>query len=86
MRKARGSQPTLARCSRSRSAARLALPVAAARDHFDMVALPGHLLVTGTLARRSGDGVEVGDGEPERRVGVDGEPQRRGGQARAAAR
>ncbi len=52
-------------------------------DNFDVVALPVHLLVTGTLARRSGDGVEVGDGEPEGRVGVDGEPQRRGGQARA---
>ncbi len=51
-------------------------------DHFDVVALPDHLLVTGTLARRSGDGVEVGDGEPEGRVAVDGEPQRRGGRAR----
>lgn len=51
-------------------------------DHVDVVALPVHLLVTGTLARRSGDGVEVGDGEPEGRGGVDGEPQRRGGQAR----
>ena len=55
-------------------------------DHFDVVALPVHLLVTGTLARRSGDGVEVGDGEPEGRVGVDGEPQRRGGRAESAAR
>jgi hypothetical protein len=53
-------------------------------DHFDVVALSGHLLVTGTVARRSGDGVEVGDGEPEGRVVVDGEPQRRGGQARVS--
>jgi hypothetical protein len=51
-------------------------------DHFDVVALPVHLVVAGTLARCSGDGVEVGDGEPEGRVGVDGEPQRRGGKAR----
>jgi len=51
-------------------------------DHFDVVALPVHLPVTGNLARRPGDGVEVGDGEPEGRVGVDGEPQCRGSQAR----
>jgi hypothetical protein len=51
-------------------------------DHFDVVALPVHLPAAGTLARRSGDGVEVGDGEPEGRVGVDGAPQRRDGQAR----
>ncbi len=50
-------------------------------DHFDVMAFPVHLVVAGTLARCSGDGVEVGDGEPEGRVGVDGEPQRRGGQA-----
>ena len=76
-------QPTLARCSRSRSAARLALPVAAARTNFDVVALPVHLPVTGNLAHHSGDGVEVGDGEPEARVGVGGEPQSRDGPARA---
>ena len=50
--------------------------------HFDVMALPVHLLVAGTLARGSGDGVEVGDGEPEGRVGADGEPQRRGGRGR----
>jgi hypothetical protein len=47
-------------------------------DHFDVVAFPGHLLVAGTLARCSGDGVQVGDGEPEGRVSLDGEPQCRG--------
>jgi hypothetical protein len=51
-------------------------------DHFDVVAFPIHLLVPGTLARCSGDGVEVGDGEPEGRVVVDREPQRHGGRGR----
>jgi hypothetical protein len=51
-------------------------------DHFDVVALPVHLLVAGTLACGSGDGIEVGDGEPEGRVGADGELQRRGGRGR----
>ncbi|HEY1921045.1 MAG TPA: hypothetical protein VGH27_36205 [Streptosporangiaceae bacterium] len=51
-------------------------------DHFDVVAFPAHLLVAGTVARRSCDGVEVGDGEPEGRILVDCEPQRRGGRGR----
>jgi len=51
-------------------------------DHLDVVALPVHLVVAGTVACCSGDGVEVGDGESEGRVGVDGEPQRRDGKAR----
>jgi hypothetical protein len=51
-------------------------------DHFDVVAFPVHLLVAGTLARCSSDGVEVGDGEPESRVGVDREPQCRLGRGR----
>jgi hypothetical protein len=51
-------------------------------DHFDVVAFPVHLLVAGTLARCSGDGIEVSDGKPEGRVGVDREPQRRGRRGR----
>jgi len=47
-------------------------------DHFDVVAFPGHLLAPGIAGRRSGDGAEIRDGEPEVRVGVDGEAQCRG--------
>ena len=47
-------------------------------DHLDVVAFPVHLLATGSFARGSGDGVEIGDGQPEGRVGVDREAQRRG--------
>jgi hypothetical protein len=44
-------------------------------DHFDVVAFPVHLPVTGTSGRGSGDGAKIGEGEPEGRVGVDGAPQ-----------
>jgi hypothetical protein len=50
-------------------------------DDLDMVAFPVHLPATVTLARGSGHGVEVGESELERRVGVDGEAQRCGGPA-----
>ena len=46
-------------------------------DDLDVVAFPGHLMATGRFARRSDHGVEVGDGKPEGRVGVDREAQRR---------
>src|SRR5579875_578196 len=52
-------------------------------DHFDVVAFPAHLLVAGTSACCSGDGVEVGDGEPESRVNVDRESQCRLGRGRS---
>ncbi len=45
-------------------------------DHLDVVALPVRLLASGSVVRRSGDGAEVGDGQPEGRVGVDREAQR----------
>ena len=45
-------------------------------DHLDVVAFPVHLLTTGIFAGGSGDGVEVGDGQPEGRVGVHREAQR----------
>jgi len=44
-------------------------------DHFDVVAFPVHLPVTRTSGRGSGDGGEIGEGEPEGRVGADGAPQ-----------
>jgi hypothetical protein len=44
-------------------------------DHFDVVAFPVHLPVTWTSGRGSGDGAEIGEGEPEGRVGADGAPQ-----------
>ena len=44
-------------------------------DDLDVVAFPVHLLATGTFAGRSGDGVEIGDGQPEAGVGVDREAQ-----------
>ena len=47
-------------------------------DHLDVMAFPAHLLATGSFAHCSGDGVEIGDGQPEGRVGVDREAQRRG--------
>ena len=51
-------------------------------DYFDVMAFPIHLAATDRLRASISEGVEIGDGEPEGRVGVDGEPQRRGGQAR----
>ena len=50
-------------------------------DHFDVVAFPVHLPVTGTSGHGSGDGAEIGEGEPEGRVGADGAPQCRDGSA-----
>jgi hypothetical protein len=47
-------------------------------DHLDVMAFPAHLLATGSFAHCSGDGVEIGDGQPEGRVGVDREAERRG--------
>jgi hypothetical protein len=44
-------------------------------DDFDVVAFPRHLLAIGTFAGRSGDRVEIGDGEPEAGVGIDREAQ-----------
>jgi hypothetical protein len=45
-------------------------------DNLDVVAFPVHLPTTAALASGSGNGVEVGEGEFERRVGFDGEAQR----------
>ena len=59
----------LARCSRSRSAARRR-PGGRGTDHFDVVALPVHLPVLMALSGRSADGVEIDDGEPEGRIGL----------------
>jgi hypothetical protein len=50
-------------------------------DDLDVVAFPVHLPATVALARGSGHGVEVGEGELERRVGFDGVAQRCGGPA-----
>jgi hypothetical protein len=50
-------------------------------DHFDVVAFPVHLPVTRTSGRGSGDGSEIGEGEPEGRVGADGAPQCANGSA-----
>jgi hypothetical protein len=47
--------------------------------HFDVVSFPVHLAATGTLGCRSGKRLEIGDGEPERRVGLDRPAQCRGG-------
>jgi len=44
-------------------------------DHFDVMAFPVHLPVTGTSGRGSSDGAEIGEGEPEGRVSADGAPQ-----------
>ena len=63
------SQPTVARCSRSRSDARSVLPWRQS-DHLDVVAFPVHLLATGIVAGGSGDHISIGDGWPEGRVGV----------------
>jgi hypothetical protein len=41
-------------------------------DDLNVVAFPVHLPEAGTLARGSGNGVEVSEGELERRVGFDG--------------
>ena len=38
-------------------------------DHFDVMAFPAHRATTGGTWRCSGDGGEIGDGEPEARIG-----------------
>jgi hypothetical protein len=50
-------------------------------DDLDVVAFPVHLPATAALASGPGHGVEVGEGELERRVGFDGEAQRCDGTA-----
>ncbi len=53
----------------------------AGRGAYDLVvvAFPVHLSVTWTFSRGPRDGVEVGEGELEGRVGFDSEVERRGG-------
>jgi hypothetical protein len=50
-------------------------------DDLDVVAFPVHLPATAALTRGPGNGVEVGEGELECRVGFDGEAQRCDGTA-----
>ena len=57
----------------------LAIASGRGADDLDVVAFPVHLPAAVTLACGSGHGVEVGEGELERRVGFDGVAQRRGG-------
>jgi hypothetical protein len=59
----------------------LAIAGGGGADDLYVVAFPVHLPVTVTLARGSGNGVEVGEGELERRVGFHREAQRCGGSA-----
>jgi len=40
-------------------------------DHFNVMAFPAHRAATGGTWRCLGDGGEVGDGEPEARIGYD---------------
>jgi hypothetical protein len=40
-------------------------------DHFNVMAFPAHRAATGGTWRSSGDGGEIGDGEPEARIGND---------------
>jgi hypothetical protein len=40
-------------------------------DHFNVMAFPAHWAATGGTWRCFGDGGEVGDGEPEARIGYD---------------
>jgi hypothetical protein len=40
-------------------------------DHFDVVAFPVHLVATDEPRGFFCDGVEIGDGEPKGRIGVD---------------
>ena len=77
----RGSQPTLSRCSREQVGRSLHIAGGRGAEDLDVVAFPVHLPATVTLARGSGGGVEVGEGELEGRVGFDGEAQRFGGSA-----
>jgi len=50
-----------------------------AGDHFDVMAFPVHRLARGLLARRAGEGRQIGDGEAEAGVGADGQAQGCGG-------
>ncbi len=60
------------RCSRDVASGRSA-------DSFDVMAFPVHRSVTGMAAWCADDGLEIGGGEGEVRVGGDGEEQRLGG-------
>ena len=40
-------------------------------DHFDVMAFPAHRAAAGGPRGRFGDGGEIGDGEPEARIGYD---------------
>jgi hypothetical protein len=54
----------------------LAVAGGSGADDLDVMTFPVHLPATVTLARASGNGVEVGEGELERRVGFNGKVQR----------
>ena len=72
----------LARCSRSRSNARVRWPAAAALTTFDVMAFPVHRPATERAAWCAGDGRQIGGGESEVRVGGDGQAQGLGGPVR----
>jgi hypothetical protein len=46
-------------------------------DYFNVMAFPVHRVAADAAGRRCGDGVEIGDGETEGRIGCDCETQRR---------
>ncbi len=53
-------------------------------DHFNVVAFPAHLSATRSLSRRPVQRAEVGECNPEGRIGGHGEPQCDEGEARVA--
>jgi hypothetical protein len=57
-------------------------------DHFDVMTFPVHLATADDARGRFGEGVEIGDGEPERRIGRDRVTERRyrGGRVRGLLR
>ena len=51
-------------------------------DHFDVMTFPVHLATADDARGRFGEGVEIGDGEPEGRIGRDRVTERRYGVGR----
>jgi hypothetical protein len=51
------------------------IPRGGGANDLDVVAFPVHLMAAGIFAGRAGDGVEIGNRQPEGRVGVDCEAQ-----------
>ena len=71
MRRASGSQPTLGEMLTEQVGGAADVAGGCSADHFDVMAFPVHLAASGGTWGCFGDGGEIGDGEPEVRIGLD---------------